>query len=232
VRICVTTSDMHLPLVSGWAELFNRHWSSSQEVTVLGFRSPSESLPPNFSFTSMGRQEDYGEKVWTDPLAHYFRSVNDKCIAIFMEDHMFVGDVDFDLLARAVDHIEGGRAQKAEFGCYQPGGREVGPAFSADPDFVVAPDRWSGWAVATLWDREHLLRFLPAGLDPWQQQDYHPGGDYSITSLIPRRSSIAQICEVIRGGKFRDNIKEGIDGQAKAYSEEDWKILNRYRGGM
>ena len=54
MKIYISTSDKYVHLIEPFAFLFNKFWSSEQQVVVLGYNKPDFKLPKNFEFISMG----------------------------------------------------------------------------------------------------------------------------------------------------------------------------------
>src|SRR5688572_24969273 len=63
LRVYVTTSDYYNHLIPGFTYLFNKYWSTDQQVTFLCYTKPSFTLPSNFSLLSLGPPENFGNEV-------------------------------------------------------------------------------------------------------------------------------------------------------------------------
>ena len=101
----VLTSDKYNFLLEGYAELFNKHWDSDIQVVLLGFDTPSITLPNNFTFESLGQQSDWN--TWSGPLIEYFSNVEDDYFFLCFEDHYIVDDVELDLMDEALTYCDG-----------------------------------------------------------------------------------------------------------------------------
>jgi len=101
IKIYVSTSNLHIHMIKVFAYLFNKFWSSEQEVIVLGYDAPTFDLPNNFKFISMGKQE--GIHMWAPDLKGFFESIEDKHFIYTMEDMFLVDPVNFKILDYLID---------------------------------------------------------------------------------------------------------------------------------
>lgn len=92
--------------------LFQKYWNSDLPINVLGFASPTVDLPDNFSFVSMGKQEDCS--TWGTPLKKYLESLDDEYFFMAFEDHYLVDHVMTELFHEAFRycHDSGGEIDK------------------------------------------------------------------------------------------------------------------------
>ena len=81
----IITSNKYSFLLEGYMELFKKHWGSEVESVVLGFDKPDIELQENFSFHSMGNQDD--GRGWCEPLIEFFESCTDDYFLMCFEDH-------------------------------------------------------------------------------------------------------------------------------------------------
>lgn len=95
-RVIVMTSDRYLPALLPYAYLFNKYWSSERQVLVAGFTTPEFDLPDNFTFLSLGRQDDYPFNRWSDALMHMlkYHGVEDEAFVLMLEDYWITRKVD------------------------------------------------------------------------------------------------------------------------------------------
>ena len=77
MKIYISTSDKYVHLIEPFAFLFNKFWSSEQQVVVLGYNKPDFKLPKNFEFISMGISRN-DPKEWSTDLRNYFQSIDDE----------------------------------------------------------------------------------------------------------------------------------------------------------
>ena len=93
-RVLVTTSDKYLPALLPFIHLFNKYWSKEQEVLVAGFSEPDFDMPDNFSFMSLGKQEDYPFNKWSNALEVLLDRVDDEAFVLMLEDYWLTRHVD------------------------------------------------------------------------------------------------------------------------------------------
>ena len=85
MNIYISTSDNYLHLLKPFSYLFNKFWSDSQRVFILGYKSPSFELPDNFKFISMGEQK--GIQYWANDLHKFFSSIDDEHFIFLKENY-------------------------------------------------------------------------------------------------------------------------------------------------
>ena len=95
MKIYISTSDRYTALIEPFAFLFNKFWSSDQQVVILGYTKPDCKLPENFKFISMGVSRN-DPKEWSTDLRKYFQSIDDEWFIYGTEDMFLVYPVDFN----------------------------------------------------------------------------------------------------------------------------------------
>jgi len=103
MNIIVPTCDRYLPILKGFAFLFNKYWSSEQEVIVLCDQKPDFDLPDNFMLESI-KLGKIGISTWTNYLIKFFEGTalnDDDCFLLAMDDHFLIDHVDIDLMKKA-----------------------------------------------------------------------------------------------------------------------------------
>jgi hypothetical protein len=79
--------------------LFNKYWSSEQEVLVAGFAEPEFDLPDNFSFISLGEQEQFPFNLWSDALHKLIGIIDDEAFILMLEDYWLTRHVMLDAVS-------------------------------------------------------------------------------------------------------------------------------------
>ena len=170
--VYVLTSDKYLDALRPFAWLLNRYWQPNPQVIVGGFTAPTFGLPPNFTFHSLGRFEDYPVERWSDALIKMLLELQHPVFALMLEDYWLTGPVktqdvqvltdymaQFEYVARldlTGDRLHSGFAK--EYG--QAGDVKL---LVSDPD-----SQYHCSLMTALWRRERLLSILVAGESPWQ----------------------------------------------------------------
>lgn len=114
MKVLVTTCNRYLPLLPSYAKLFNKHWSTSQEVLVLCYDKPSFKLPDNFTCVSLGKEDGY----YSNGLIRFFETFEEECFILTMEDHFLVNDINTDLMTKAEYEITNNGVDKVMLGCW------------------------------------------------------------------------------------------------------------------
>ena len=96
INIYILTSDRGIDTIEGFQYCFNKYWNSSQQVTILGYRSPTFKLSDNFKFISLG--EDRGRVTGTVYVQYSSKAVNDYVVLPTQEGNTYVqfAHVDYD----------------------------------------------------------------------------------------------------------------------------------------
>jgi len=186
MKIIVTTCDRYLHVLKGFAYMFNKYWSSSADVTVLGYSIPSFDLPDNFKFTSLGEQEKYG-RGWTTALIPFFEQLPDEYFVLFLDDEFILG-VNKSLLpmveeqmAKGIEKIHltniSGRAFKEE----------------KDVNFNIweqsANYRLSLQPIVTR--RDYFLKYLKPGRTIWEYEIQTTAMNDGARILIPKQDVVS-----------------------------------------
>lgn len=167
MKVICTTSNKYLHLIPVFTYLFNKYWSSEQEVTILGYDKPKCELPENFGFHSMGKQGDVSE--WSTDLRQYFEGMEETHFILLMED-CFIKRADIETIDIIYDTLA----------TYQPNvGRydltndvQKRPHMVFDKAFVraFADTNYRVSLQPSIWNRKFLLKYLTPGLTPWQME--------------------------------------------------------------
>jgi hypothetical protein len=177
MNVYVLTSNNYLHCLPPFAFLFNKFWSDTQAVTVVGYDQRPPALPRNFQFMSLGKQEDY---TWSQGIYRFCEAIQgvDTWPLIMLEDYFISQPVDvgrieslFNLMRRehpAIAKIDltDDRLKVAHEKWYE-GGLLVGGLGlirSADD----APFQTS--TQAAIWRRDFLAQFLEDSENPWQYE--------------------------------------------------------------
>ena len=97
-RVFLTTSDKYLPALKPMAWMMHKYWIPQPEVVVMGFAEPDFDLPPNWSFHSVGKQEDYPFDKWSNAFMKFMDEVPDEVFLLMLEDMWPIRKVDTEAL--------------------------------------------------------------------------------------------------------------------------------------
>jgi hypothetical protein len=172
MRIFCLTSDNYISSVRAFACLFNKFWSSDQEVIVAGFEPPAFNLPPNFSFYSLGNMADYPVSKWSDALIKLLHDYTDDVFALFLEDYWLSRPVNVQAVHMLYDYmLQFRNVLKMDLysdRLYAGGMTDYNYCGYLD---LIRSDPASQYHMSLmggLWNRELMLRFLIPGESPWQ----------------------------------------------------------------
>lgn len=170
-KVYVMTCDKYLATLEPFAYFFNKYYSPDQEVIVCGFTPPSFPLPPNFSFWSIGREEDYPVEKWSDQLLFLLDRITDDIFMLLFEDYFICEPANVDMVERLVDfssHLSNLiKLDLATDRLYAKDATDWGvwddiEFVKSDPNSAYHMSLYVG-----LWRRDHLLNVIVPGETPW-----------------------------------------------------------------
>ena len=97
MKIYISTSNKYIHLIKPFQYLFNKFWSDSQPVTILGYEEPTFDLYNNFDFISLGEQTTVQD--WCSDLKSFFETIDDKYFIHAVEDQFIIRPVRLDVLS-------------------------------------------------------------------------------------------------------------------------------------
>lgn len=171
MRVFVLTSDKYLDALRPYAYLFNKYWGVDQEVVVAGFTPPSFELPPNFSFHSIGRFEDYPVDRWSDALVKLLHEIPDETLVLMLEDYWITRGVYREAVRMLYDYCQqfryvcrmdltGDRLHAEGAALYNKCGHLE--LIWSDPG-----SQYHMSLMTAIWNKANLLQVLIPGETPW-----------------------------------------------------------------
>ena len=172
VRVYVVTNQKYQWAMRGFAYLFNKFWSSLQEVTVVTDVEPSFELPPNFKVKSINAGKPLAKEFWSDGLIVMLQNIPDDVFVLMLEDYWLIRKADnvgVDTLADYMRlHKEILRVDLTDDRQYNGHMKDIGAW--GHYDLVETPNdsEYQMSLQAGIWSRDLLLSVLRPGLDPHQ----------------------------------------------------------------
>jgi len=199
MKIIVTTCDKYIRFLKGFAYMFNKHWSPSANVTVLGYSIPSFDLPDNFEFISMGEQEKHG-RDWTSVLIPFFKQLPDEYFVLLLDD-FYILDVNKSLLLEAEKHMAKG-VERVHFTIGSRGGiyctkkddnfnilnQDANYRLSLQPSFIR---------------KDYFLKYLKLGKSIWQYETQHETPKNDGAQILVPKQDIVPFANFVQKGKFK-----------------------------
>ena len=164
MKVYISTSDKYTALIEPFAFLFNKFWSSDQQVVILGYTKPECKLPENFEFISMGVSRN-DPKEWSTDLRKYFQSIDDEWFVYGTEDMFLVWPVDFDSLNKLKTYMKPGvgRISITNDACRKD--------CTVLEDNVIELTQTADYRISciySIWNREYMLKYLQPEMTPWE----------------------------------------------------------------
>ena len=138
-----------------------------------GFSPPDFPLPPNFTFHSIGKAEDYPIGKWSNGIIKLLREIPDKVFMFLLEDMWPVRQVNVEgvnILYRYMLQFENVIKMDLCADRLYAWGVDLDYGHVAWIDLIKShPDSpYHMSCMPGLWRREHLLRVLVPSESPWQ----------------------------------------------------------------
>ena len=209
MNIYISTSDNYLHLLKPFSYLFNKFWSDSQRVFILGYKSPSFELPDNFKFISMGEQK--GIQYWANDLHKFFSSIDDEHFIYSMEDHFILDYVDIKLFEHLKNYLnkDVGRISLST----QLANKRHDILETIENTNIIESDSSIQYRLCTqwsIWNRNFMLEYLKPNMSAWDfelQGFKEPLNDgYRVIGLENGR--VVHHADAIRSSKFKGEFKK------------------------
>jgi len=166
------TCDKYLDALRGFAHFFNKYWSPTQQVIVCGFTPPKFDLPENFTFFSIGKQEDYPVKKWSDGLLHVMDSFpSEKHFVLMLEDYWLCQPVNTDAVSILYRYmVQFDYVIKMDLvgdrrfagGVMDYGDVAHIPLVKSDPNSAYHSSLMTG-----IWNADHMRKYIIPDESPW-----------------------------------------------------------------
>lgn len=174
MRVICLTSDKYLLALKPFAFLFNKYWSSDQQVLVAGFTPPDFDLPDNFTFHSIGAFSDYPVNRWSDGLIKLLHDIPDDVFTLMLEDYWLTMPVYCQAVTMLYDYMRqfqyvarldltGDRKNSGMASLYGMCGHLH--LVHSNPDSQYHMSMMTG-----IWRKAHLLSVLKPNETPWQTE--------------------------------------------------------------
>jgi hypothetical protein len=162
VSVVVSVSDRYLKLLQPFAHLFNKYWSSLQQVYIAGYSLPPFRLPDNFIYHSI-RTPQYPKEQWVDGFIDFLEWFQEPFFVLCLEDYFLCRRVDNNGIATLADymayHPDIIRIDLTADRLYAGGMRDVG--YYGHYDLIEAPQSPYQMSTQTgIWNRKLLLDIL------------------------------------------------------------------------
>lgn len=178
VRVFITTCDNYLPALRPMAWLLNKYWKPEPpECVVMGFTPPEFELPDNFSFHSVGRQEDYPFQKWTDAVIKFLNEVDDEVFVLLLDDMWPTRGIDGRAIDMLTDYMRQfryvARIDLTGDRLYAHGMKPYGSLAWLDLIISMPGSPYHSSLMAGIWNRQHMLGLLKPG---WTAHDVELSG--------------------------------------------------------
>jgi hypothetical protein len=224
-RVLVMTCDKYLPAIKVFAHQLNKYWLPNPQVVVSGFTEPTFNMPNNFSFISVGKQEDFPFNKWSDALYLTLDRFKDDVFVLMLEDYWITRKVNSDAVELIADYMRRNthilKADLSTDRLYAAGTdmnydkHEYLDIIKSNPESAYHMSLWPG-----MWNNDNLLRMLVKNESP---HDMEIGGTTRLSHNFPdltvvgtRQNPLA----ITLGLRARDHTSVLTDGLPKADFEE------------
>ena len=209
MNIYISTSNNYLHLLKPFSYLFNKFWSDSQRVFILGYKSPLFELPDNFKFISMGEQK--GIQYWANDLHKFFSSIDDEHFIYSMEDHFILDYVDIKLFEHLKNYLnkDVGRISLST----QLANKRHDILETIENTNIIESHSSIQYRLCTqwsIWNKDFMLQYLKPNMSAWDfelQGFREPLNDnYRVIGVDGKQ--VVCHADAIRSSKFKENLNE------------------------
>jgi len=177
VPIYLTTSNGRDHILKVFCHLFNKYWSSTQLVNIVGYECPNFDLPLNFKFISMGEQIG-GPKMWATDLRKFFSNENIKYFVHFFDDQFLTAPTRFDIMQDLFDYMVNTKAARANLGNIRESNGLIRygkfhvnrQALDYDICTLTQDAEYRISTQVSIWEMDYYLRYLIPGRSPWEYE--------------------------------------------------------------
>jgi hypothetical protein len=174
------TCDKYLRAIRGFASQWNKYMGFEVPVTVVGFSQPNFTLPPNFNFISLGKQQYFPVDKWSDGLIQLLKYHMEpgEIFGLLLEDYWLVQPAKVQEIRMLYDYMHQFRyVLKMDLCSDRQFAKGATPYGACGHIPLVKSDYNSEYhmsLMAGLWSRDLLLElnyngspFLKPGESPW-----------------------------------------------------------------
>lgn len=173
MNLYVLTSNKYVHCLPPFAYLFCRYWGLTQPVTIVGYEErPKRTLPRNFTFLSLGKQDSY---TFSSGLKAFLERIRDEYFILMLEDYFLdfvVRRATIDMCEQVmIDHPDVVKIdltddrQKVEHE-----DTEIGKPYGIRFIQSAPGAPFQGSLQAAIWRRGFLLEFLNPKEDAWMME--------------------------------------------------------------
>lgn len=227
MNIYISTSDHGIHIIEAFQLLFNKYWSMTQPVTILGYAAPQFELAPNFSFVSLGK--DTGPKIGGD-LLDFFSGIEDKHLVWSVDDQVMIRQLDMAIWNTLIANLDNDVSRISL----------VGNMAKHPPEHFTTTQEFDGFniieqsqddpfrlsAIWSIWRRDYLLKYLGPSMDlwEWETQDsaVNDGHRHLGTS---GRYAITPAHVYARGRLWRDSFRSWDLHRLEMYAPDREAVL-------
>lgn len=178
--IYILTSNSYIRCLRPFAFLFNRFWSSSQQVTIVGYEKVPFGLPDNFHFMSIGEQSNF---TWSSGALRFLELIPENRFILFLEDYFLDAPVNVKAVEAAFAYHH--KTVKIDLTNdrlkvpYHHFGDIAGyPMIRSDDEALFQTS-----LQCAIWDKHFMRRYLEPSETPW---NFEKKGTQRV--IIDRRS--------------------------------------------
>ena len=190
MTVYVTTSDWYNPLIPGFAWLFNRFWSASQKVVILGYAAPECAMPDNFSFHSLGDGSEFGNEKqewspgrrgrhfgesyptpkWSDSLRRWTDSLAEESFILLQIDYFIHQPVNHRQIEVLKKYLKLEDVAKIDLSADRYHSPHQHFASDEGVEILVSDQkaRYRSSLQAAIWKRDYLANLLKPNRSPWE----------------------------------------------------------------
>lgn len=229
MNLYISTSDKSIHCIEAFQYTFNKYWSNSQKVYILGYQQPKFKLENNFQFISLG--QDNGPRIAND-LINFFTELNEEYFIYTVDDLPLISLVDKNILNSSIEMIYS-TPIIGRFGLTGDNKDRSHSIVHSERDFdIIKNDQNVDYKISTVWSiwrRDYFLRYLKEGMNLWEFE-VHGGAQAKndgVEVFGTNKKFAVQACHLYKRGKVKSNWSESVWDKTIMIKTEDKNFIQK-----
>ena len=222
INIYILTSDKGISTIKGFQYCFNKYWSSTQKVTILGYKKPEFKLHDNFKFISLG--VDKGADYIGGDLIKFFNSIEDEHFIFSVDDFFLIRNVNIKVL----DFIKKEINNVGRFSLTDQVSNKPHTVIQKQDGFEIIEmsqnAEYRKSAVWSMWSKDYFLKYFKDIMNLWQWElDTSCQGD-NYTVIGTTGKHVVQACHLYKQGNLKSDWYKDSESSDTMFKEDIWTV--------
>lgn len=201
MNIYLTICNKYLPLLKIQEYALNTFFDASTPVVILGFDPPDFKLSNRFDFVSLGKEEEFPNRIWTDPLIPFFESIDDEYFILLLDDLIIYEKADLPYFAMMEKIMQLKQADKIILDRHLINNSIKHDEFTNE---LLQTADYRSTLQASIWSKKYFMKLLKPGLTIWEfeMNNFGTTKNDGATILMPNQKDIFNTLNIYLRGRF------------------------------